>query len=129
MRGDVLLLGLFTFIVAILALTLFNPVGTGDVFDIEPLAASGDSGESRASAEEDPCINCHTDSDVMPGVTADWASSKHAEEDVSCIDCHEAEESDVDAFSHNGYTISAVVSPLDCAECHPDEVAQNDQSL
>jgi hypothetical protein len=128
-RRDLVLVGLFAFIGAILVLTLFNPVGTVGVFGVDPVASSGDSGESRASAEEDPCIECHSDSDVIPGVLEDWANSKHAEEDVSCIDCHEGEESDPDTERHNGYWITAIVSPLDCAECHPDEVAENDRSL
>ena len=128
-RGDLLLVGLFAFILAIALLTLVNPAGTGDIFEMGPVGSSGDTGESRASAEEDPCIECHSESDVIPGVIEDWENSKHAEEDVSCIDCHEGEESDPDTVRHNGYWVSAIVSPLDCAECHPDEVAENDQSL
>ena len=128
-RGDVLLLGLFFFILAILVLTLVYPTGTGDATEMDPLGSSGDSGETRASAEDDPCIECHSESQVMPGILEDWANSRHAGEDVSCIDCHEGEESDIDIVRHNGYWVSAIVSPLDCAECHPDEVAENDRSL
>ncbi|MCJ2541255.1 MAG: hypothetical protein LN414_08305, partial [Candidatus Thermoplasmatota archaeon] len=128
-RGDLLLVGLFAFILAIVLLTLVNPVGTEDVVEMGPVGRSGDTGESRASAEEDPCIECHSESDVIPGVIEDWENSKHAEEDVSCIDCHEGEESDPDTVRHNGYWVSAIVTPLDCSECHPDEVAENDRSL
>ncbi|NIV80367.1 MAG: hypothetical protein GWN39_16860, partial [Thermoplasmata archaeon] len=62
--------------------------------------------EDRASYEEDPCIECHSGSDVMPAVIEDWASSKHANNNVSCIDCHEGEESDPDTFRHNGYWVT-----------------------
>ncbi len=92
-----------------------------------PLATDGSG--SRASAGDDPCVKCHSNSDVMPGVMEDWASSKHADNNVSCIDCHEGEESEPDTVKHNGYWVSAIVSPLDCAECHPDEVAENARSL
>jgi hypothetical protein len=85
--------------------------------------------ETRASASNDPCLDCHEQSGVLQGISFDWKNSEHAEHNVSCIDCHEAEASDPDALDHNGFYMSPVVSPKDCAECHPDEVAQNDQSL
>ncbi len=84
---------------------------------------------TRAAPGNDPCFNCHQVSGIMNGVMKDWEGSAHAEYDVSCIDCHEADPSDVDAISHNGYYMSPVVSPLDCAECHSQEVQEFDQSL
>jgi hypothetical protein len=117
------------FIGTMLVLTVWSPVGTIEDAGPGPVEAEGDSGESRAAAEDDPCIECHADSEVIPGVLEDWANSKHAEEDVSCIDCHEGQPNEPDTERHNGYWISSVVSPLDCAECHPDEVAENEQSL
>jgi formate-dependent nitrite reductase cytochrome c552 subunit len=84
---------------------------------------------TRASETTDPCLDCHIKSNVMPGITEDWRKSEHAEYNVSCIDCHEAEPNDPDALDHNGYYMSPVVSPLDCAKCHPNETAENDRSL
>ena len=83
-----------------------------------------------ASAQEgDACVNCHKASGVLDGVIKDWEESKHAENGVTCITCHKADASDPDAMSHNGFTISPVVSPADCNKCHPTEVKENSQSL
>ena len=115
-----------TAIVLLVLLFASMQMEADDADDIDPIASDG--GETRASEEDDPCIDCHED-DIMPGITADWRKSRHAEENVSCIDCHEGEESDPDTELHNGYWVSPVVSPLDCAECHPDAVAENEMSL
>ncbi len=85
--------------------------------------------ETRSGPEDDPCLTCHAASGVQAGIVADWYKSRHAEENVSCVDCHEADASDVDAFEHNGYIVSVVVSPLDCEPCHEQEVEQNSRSL
>ena len=83
-----------------------------------------------ASAQEgDACVNCHKASGVLDGVIKDWEESKHAENGVTCITCHEADASDPDAMSHNGFTISPLVSPADCAKCHDKEAAEFKQSL
>ncbi len=128
-RKDLLMVVLFASL-AVIGLVLVLAMPTTHEENIGPVGSESETrSEDRASYEEDPCIECHSGSDVMPAVIEDWASSKHANNNVSCIDCHEGEESDPDTFRHNGYWVTAVVSPLDCAECHPDEVAQNDQSL
>ncbi len=84
---------------------------------------------SETANADDECLLCHGEGGVMPGVYADWNSSAHASSGVTCMDCHEAQSSDSDALSHNGYTISPVVSPMDCAKCHPTETQQFNQSL
>jgi len=66
---------------------------------------------------------------AIPGVAEDWKDSKHFDNNVTCLDCHEAQSTDADAVTHNGHTITMVVSPLDCANCHAQEVAENDRSL
>ncbi len=114
-------------------LVLIGISGEGPAEGPDPVAAAGDGsgsgGESRAPPGEDPCVTCHDESDVMPAVIADWEASKHYEEDVSCVDCHLSEAGAPGAFSHNGRYITAVVSPLVCAKCHEDEVAQFGRSL
>jgi len=125
-RKDLLFIAVSVFVLAFMVLTL----GLDGDEGLGPVGADGDTrSENRASAEDDPCVECHSNADVMPGVTEDWMKSAHYENDVSCIDCHEGEEEEVDTFKHNNYWISVVVSPKDCAECHPDEVAENDRSL
>jgi hydroxylamine dehydrogenase len=66
------------------------------------------------------CVECHEESD--PGIVVPWKKSKMGQEGVGCYECHKADKSDKDAFEHNGYTISVIVSPKDCAECHKQEV-------
>ena len=40
----------------------------------------------------------------------------------ACVDCHKAEAKDADVFSHYGAQIATIVTPRDCARCHPDRV-------
>jgi len=66
---------------------------------------------------------------MFDAIIIDWENSRHADYNVSCIDCHEADQSDNDAIFHNGYYMSPVVSPLDCAQCHSQETQEFNQSL
>jgi hypothetical protein len=84
---------------------------------------------TRANETTDDCIICHEGAGILEVTTMDWKTSKHAQNNVSCIDCHEADSSDPDAQSHNGYYITHVVSPADCAECHQDEADEFEASL
>ena len=84
------------------------------------------------------CIECHRK--VHPGMVEDWAKSLHARSNVTCIDCHGAEPTDKDIsplheweysrgalpYGDHKYAvpISAVVTPKDCARCHPDEAEE-----
>lgn len=82
-----------------------------------------------AEARVDNCMDCHKASGVLQGISEDWEKSKHSENGVTCITCHEAQPSEPDAIPHNGYSISPVVSPKDCQNCHSGIVKENDQSL
>lgn len=82
-----------------------------------------------AAEDNDACIECHSGLNVLTGITAEWTESKHAGEGISCITCHEAAESEPDAVQHNGFTISPVVSPRDCAACHENEAEEFNRSL
>ncbi|MFH2130818.1 MAG: multiheme c-type cytochrome, partial [bacterium] len=96
------------------------------------------------------CLGCHEDE--TPGIVADWRSSRHATMSVvnalqkpvharrvsadavpeslssvvvGCYECHGLNpERHKDNFEHNDYRINVVVSPPDCATCHPVEVEQ-----
>jgi len=74
------------------------------------------------SDESKACIECHRASN--PGIYDQWGSSKHYGANVGCYECHTANKGDVDAFEHNGYSISVIVSPFDCAKCHKEEVVE-----
>ncbi len=99
---------------------------------------------SDATAE---CLICHEM--ATPGIVADWQRSRHsrmtpeeameveglarrmsaiqvpahlADTTVGCYECHGLRtEEHGDTFEHFGYQINLVVSPADCATCHPDE--------
>ena len=57
----------------------------------------------------DKCLTCHKNSN--PALYLQWKDSGHGKNGIGCLDCHEAEESDVDAFKHNGETIATLVTP------------------
>jgi len=71
------------------------------------------SGESKA------CIGCHGPTTI--GIYQEWGKSKHFRANVGCYECHGKEKGAAGAFEHNGYTISVIVSPLDCGRCHGKE--------
>jgi len=81
---------------------------------------------TSSSGQADACIACHTN--VTPGIVEGFKLSKHSQVGVSCETCHMAMEGDPSAFEHNGFTITAVVSPKYCARCHAEEVEQNARS-
>lgn len=96
------------------------------------------------------CLDCHRT--VTPGIVAGWEKSRHANiisaealkkptlerrisakavpeqlanVAVGCAECHTLNvERHSDRFEHNGYDVQIVVSPEDCATCHPTERKQ-----
>ena len=74
------------------------------------------------SEESAACIECHREQN--PAIYQQWGRSRHFRGNVGCYECHKADEDDVDAVDHLGYTISVIVSPKDCAVCHEREVEQ-----
>ena len=107
---------------------------------------------SDASSE---CLDCHAG--VSPGMVAAWQNSRHArvspleglkkpelerrvsakwvpsdlvQNVVGCAECHTLNpEKHSDTFEHNGYQVHTVVTPEDCATCHPVEEKQYGQNL
>jgi hypothetical protein len=77
-------------------------------------------------ASSEQCVGCH--SEQNPGIVTHWTGSTHAEKGVGCYDCHEATDTDAHAYSHEGYLIATVVTPLDCSRCHDHEAAEFAQS-
>jgi len=73
------------------------------------------------------CVSCHTKASA--GLTQQWRGSAHAKTGVNCMDCHQAEKSEPDAREHEGQIIATVVSPKDCARCHPAEFEQQQGSV
>jgi hydroxylamine dehydrogenase len=88
-------------------------------------------GRAGASAVSVPdasrqCVDCHTK--VSTGIVDHWKGSTHANKGVACVDCHKADAKDADMFSHYGQPIATIVTPRDCARCHPTEQAEFAQS-
>ncbi len=73
-------------------------------------------------ASSSRCVDCHAE--TTPGIIAHWKGSTHAEKGVGCYECHAAERGDADAFDHYGQVIATIVTPRDCAHCHPAESAE-----
>lgn len=101
------------------------------------------------------CIDCHAI--ITPGIVANWQRGRHARTTVSaaearprigrrisaakvpaelrlvsvgCAECHGLRPDEhADSFDHNGFDIHLVVTPPDCATCHPAEVNQYSQNL
>jgi len=91
---------------------------------IAAFAISGEGATPKAaiSKEGQACIGCHESQ--SPAFVKEWKTSKHAAKGVDCYGCHRAEKTDADAMDHYGFTVSILVTPKDCAQCHPRQVAE-----
>ena len=111
--------------------------------------------DNKVSEDTQACIECH--SEVHPGIVADWKQSRMAQvtpaealkkaalerrfsvqkvpEELSnfvvgCAECHTLNpKSHGDTFEHEGTQVHIVVTPKDCATCHPLEMEQYDKNL
>jgi hydroxylamine dehydrogenase len=107
------------------------------------------------SQRTEECITCHLS--VHPGIVAGWQKSLHAKSSpsqglkktqlerrisaenipeklagvaVGCAECHTLDpEKHRDTFEHEGFKVHIVVTPQDCATCHPIEAEQFSQNL
>jgi hypothetical protein len=68
------------------------------------------------SREGRMCAACHLQ--ISPSFVQEWEQSSHAKSGVDCFTCHRADRTDPDAFAHEGQTISILVTPRDCGQCH-----------
>jgi hydroxylamine dehydrogenase len=81
---------------------------------------------AKISEQTQQCMECHKD--IMPGIVDQWQDSNHWQAGVGCYECHAANEGDADAMDHNGFLVATIVSPKDCAKCHPKESAEQEAS-
>lgn len=107
------------------------------------------------SDDSQACIDCHAL--MHPGIVKGWEKSRMSRvtpssakrlpalerrisvdkvpDDLSdivvgCAECHTQKPEDhKDTFEHNGFSVHIVVTPRDCALCHPVEVQQFDKNL
>ncbi len=78
------------------------------------------------SKEGSVCIGCHSQQNAA--LVYDWRLSRMGQAGVNCYDCHRAQKGDPDAFEHNGFLISVIVSPKKCGRCHPQQVVEQQGS-
>jgi len=106
--------------------------------------------EMPVSEKTEACLECHAM--ISPGIVASWKKSRMAKitparakekpaqqqrvsfdslpdalatRVVGCAQCHTLNPAKhKDTFDHNGYQVHAVVTPGDCAVCHPVEEGQ-----
>ena len=137
----VLILSVFLF-----GFVSFNPVKNKTVHN--------NSSRDSISTETQDCIDCHIN--ITPGIVKDWETSRHShtivkyallksplqkrvsatnipsvlqEHVVGCYECHSRNvDKHKDSFEHFGYEINVIVTPNDCAICHPVEVLQYEKS-
>jgi hydroxylamine dehydrogenase len=111
--------------------------------------------EPSLGRQTESCVSCHEL--VTPGIVSDWTSSRHArvtvneavkvpalerrvsieeslgeEGDIAigCAECHTRfPDRHGDTFEHNGFKVHILVTPDDCATCHPVERSQYDKNL
>ena len=111
--------------------------------------------EPPISEDTQACLECH--STVSPGILEDWKKGRMARITpaeamkkpprnrrvsfdnipdslrgvvVGCAECHTLNsKKHTDSFDHNDYPVHVVVSPADCATCHPVERKEYDQNL
>jgi len=116
---------------------------------------SGSAFATTVSEATESCLDCHES--VTPGIVADWKASVHAKitpaealkkpelsrkisvqkvpdklKDVvvGCAECHTANpEKHKDTFEHNGFQVHIVVTPGDCATCHPKETKEYGRNI
>jgi hydroxylamine dehydrogenase len=63
------------------------------------------------------CAECHARQQYS--IVHEYEMSKHAEKGVSCLDCHQPQKGqDADRQDHNGFVITAHLTPANCRSCH-----------
>ena len=118
-----------------------------------PLAARA--AQAPISEATQACLDCHAD--ATPGIVADWQRSRMAQKTpaqalkepeaarrvsaqkiparlmkvaVGCAECHTMNpKTHGDTFEHGEAQVHVVVSPKDCAVCHPTEESQYGKNL
>jgi hydroxylamine dehydrogenase len=78
------------------------------------------------SDESAGCNACHKEQ--TPAIVQQWGASQHFRANVGCFECHGAKAGEAGAFEHNGSVIHVIVTPADCARCHPTEAQQFEAS-
>ena len=84
-------------------------------------------GWAGLTKESQKCVSCHKEQTSF--VVVEWQKSKHFKNSVGCYECHAADKSNPAAYRHMGFTISTLVTPKQCARCHPGIVEEYQSSI
>ena len=118
------------------------------------VSGAAQAGQVPLSEATQACLECHAE--ATPGIVADWRNSAHARTTpdtalkkpelerrfsakkvrkgfggvaVGCAECHTTHPREHrDTVEHDEFRIYPVVSPADCAVCHPAEAVQYDKN-
>jgi hydroxylamine dehydrogenase len=130
-------------------------LGLGFIVVLGSRAAAAPTSGPAVSAATKECLGCHED--ATPGIVADWRRSRHARTSVAqalrqpaqvrrisigavparlgdvvvgCAECHTQNPgTHRDSFAHGDHRVHVVVTPADCATCHPTERAEYERNL
>ncbi len=95
---------------------------------VETARAQSEAAGPRIDAKTEKCIACHTEKGVALDWIAQWRSSPHAAKGVGCPACHTAQPTDADKWEHEGFVLTQVPTPRDCAKCHKREAGEFEAS-
>jgi hypothetical protein len=118
----------YKLIVVITALLLISLVFVACSSETPALSEEEQAEIKELTEEAKTCIECH--STETPGIVAIWDQSAHAEVAISCLDCHAVDPdsplvlSGVEGHEDLKVSVSMLVPPSVCAECHENEVEQ-----
>ncbi len=87
-----------------------------------------DLGAVQLTKESRDCVECHLR--ATPFIVYDWYKSVHRMVGVGCYECHSAQPGTrPDVEKHYGYYITLIVTPKQCARCHPAVVEEYEKSI
>jgi len=108
-------------VVSLLFLTYHFVIGPQGLKTSVPTLSITTLGDNKA------CVECHQKEN--PGIMQQYHDSKHSGRGVQCLDCHKpVAGQETMAKDHYKVTVLAKPSPLNCVQCHKDEVKQFEDS-
>ena len=121
-RRMVVIVGIGTIlIVSLLYLAYHSIIGPKGLQTSVPTLSAATLRENKA------CVECHQKEN--PGIIQQYHDSKHSGRGVQCLDCHKpVKGQETIAKDHYKVSVVAEPTPLNCAQCHKDEVKQFEDS-
>ncbi len=89
---------------------------------------AGEAAAPRVDATTKKCIDCHLEQKIAVDWIRQWSLSRHGAKGVGCPACHRAQPTDADKWEHEGFLLTHVPTPRDCAKCHKREGREFEES-